>query len=536
MKKRFQIIVVQAFTILAILAIAAAPMVCAADKGISLSRSGHAGVLVSPLPDTYPIMQPDHDTLMEWIRDYEAAVPMSTETLNVPLPPQGARSLLSYLTYTPSQRNQGSCGDCWAWAGTGVMEIDLNMNEQVADRLSVQFINSCFTGSYACCGGNLTDVSDFYTTNPVALPWANSNAPFADANRTCSSGFSIVTCNAINTSPNYPIDAMSVSSISTRYLSQAAAIANIKAVLDAGKAVWFAFYLPDDTSWNAFYNFWNNQAETALWDPDPYCGQSWVTDEGGGHAVLCVGYNDNDPNPANHYWEIVNSWGTANGGRPNGIYRMKMDIDYSCILGYGSGTLTALQWQTLNVDWGTVTADPGECTLVSDGSFENGPPPSSAWTAWGNTVCGGPITDPTVSWSIPAYHGTYASWFGGYCNNTDPVSSYVQQSIQVPADASILTFYANYYRVDSDDPAAPDYLWVKADGTTIFTRELKTANNTYPNWIREVVDISAYRGQTVTLRFEVGSAGTDTGNALVDYIEICTTSGHAMPWMNLLLE
>ena len=35
-----------------------------------------------------------------------------------------SKSLLSYLTSTPAERNRGSCGDCWQWASTGALEID----------------------------------------------------------------------------------------------------------------------------------------------------------------------------------------------------------------------------------------------------------------------------------------------------------------------------------------------------------------------------------------------------------------------------
>ena len=35
---------------------------------------------------------------------------------------QGSKSLLSHLQYTPVQRNQGNCGNCWVWASTGAIE------------------------------------------------------------------------------------------------------------------------------------------------------------------------------------------------------------------------------------------------------------------------------------------------------------------------------------------------------------------------------------------------------------------------------
>jgi len=54
----------------------------------------------------------------------------------------GSYSLLGQIEYTPSERNQGACGNCWVWAGTSVMEVALNSQEGIKDRLSIQYINS----------------------------------------------------------------------------------------------------------------------------------------------------------------------------------------------------------------------------------------------------------------------------------------------------------------------------------------------------------------------------------------------------------
>ena len=309
------------------------------------------------LPKTYPIMRPDEETLMKWIEDYEnAPKAYIDEELKMRMAPRGSQNLLSHLQYTPSERHQGNCGNCWAWAGTGVMEINLDINQSALDRLSVQYINSCDgTGlNYACCGGNLSDVASFYTSNPQAIPWSNTNASWADGVRTCPMGSSLVSCGSVSSSPNYTIDSIQATTITTHVVGQTTAIANIKNILGQNKAIWFGFFLADNTDWNAFSTFWNTQGETALWDPDPYCGHAWVTDEGGGHAVLCVGYNDDDANQDNHYWIMLNSWGTAGGSRPNGLFRMKMNINYDCWIDYYGSPLYALTWQTLDMTWATV--------------------------------------------------------------------------------------------------------------------------------------------------------------------------------------
>ena len=325
-------------------------------------------VLDSSTPSkTFPIMRPDDLTIRIWQDKYERAPRASIdERYHHRVHPRAvartdnagnvmSTNLLGLLTYSPSE-SQGSCGDCWAWAGTRVIGVDLNTQQGKAANLSVQFTNSCY-GYNACCGGWLSDIVDFYNSKLEAIPTSNSNASFQDGNFGCSSSRSVssVSCGSISTSTNYPITAISAATVTTTGVSQATAISNIKNVLNQGKAIWFAFYLPNNAAWNNFYNFWNNQSESALWNPDTYCGQTWNSYEGGGHAVTLVGYDDSSSNTDDHYWIVVNSWGT-NTNRPNGIFRMKMYVNYGCT--FPGLSSYALGFQTLNIGWaGSASGD-----------------------------------------------------------------------------------------------------------------------------------------------------------------------------------
>lgn len=290
---------------------------------------------------TNTIMHPDIETRLRWITAYERA-PLAhiDKDLIFKIPRKGSLSLLSHLKYTPSERDQGACGNCWAWAGAGVMGIALDVEENIFDRLSVQFISSCDT-SMTCCGGGgwLRDFAVFYASEGYAIPWSNSNATWQNGDGNCN-----VLCGTISTSPDYLITSITAETIRTHGVGQAQAIANIKNVLNQNKAVWFGFFMGTQEDWDSFYSFWNTQSKDALWDFDATCGKPY-TSAGGGHAVLCVGYNDNDPN--NAYWMMLNSWGTT-AERPNGIFRMDMDVNYDCADSDGE---YSLYWQTLDVDF-----------------------------------------------------------------------------------------------------------------------------------------------------------------------------------------
>jgi hypothetical protein len=144
---------------------------------------------------------------------------------------------------------------------------------------------------------------------------------------------------------------MTDETISSTGLARETAIANIKNVLHQNRAIFFAFWLPNEAAWNSFYQFWNGSSESAVWSYDAYSGQTFDQQTGGGHAVVCVGYDDTDPN--NRYWIMLNSWGTANGVRPNGLFRVSMDCNYDYWLNYQGSTFSALMWQTAAITFGS---------------------------------------------------------------------------------------------------------------------------------------------------------------------------------------
>ena len=77
--------------------------------------------------------------------------------------------------------------------------------------------------------------------------------------------------------------------------------------------------------------------------------------------------------------------------------------------------------------------------LINDGSFENGPPPGSAWTEVTSTACEW-IGDWSAVWGVAAHDGTYDYWAGGYCGGVPTTSSVSQAGIAVPATDNDLRF------------------------------------------------------------------------------------------------
>jgi len=283
-------------------------------------------------------------------------------TINTVRPPQGSSfSLLSHIKYTPSQRDQGYCGNCWAWAGTALIEVALDVNHINYDRESVQYLNSYYNGgtgsNWACCGGWPSDVASFYgdssTGRGIAIPWANTNAAWADGGQSCSDS-TTVSASSISENPAYPIRSISATTITTLGVGTTQAIANIKNVLTQNKAVDLGFFLPTYNSWygsgppEGFIYSWNHDTESYIFNYDNWSGLTWDPYNGGGHATVIVGWNDVDSNPANWYWIVLNSWGDG-ANRPNGLFHVAMNMNYDDYYVDGGVNYAMMDFETLDI-------------------------------------------------------------------------------------------------------------------------------------------------------------------------------------------
>jgi len=304
------------------------------------------------------IMKLSPENLQRWVEAYNSAptAPMSVSGVQLPSP-MGSLNLLDHLQYDPDERDQGSCGNCWAWAGTGVMEIALDVQNGIEDRLSIQYLNSNYNGgsgtNWACCGGWLTGLANFYASTGKAIPWSNTNASWQDGGLLCSAGSTSVPAGNISTTPYYAITYIEEETITTQEVGEATAIANIMDILDQDKAVWFSYFLATGDDWDNFRSFWLNQPESAIWNPDFSCGHTNPGPNALGHAVLCVGYNDEDGD-SNDYWIMLNSWGT-NTNRPNGLFRLDMHMDYDCTFYLDPDWYYSFYWETLDITYSTTS-------------------------------------------------------------------------------------------------------------------------------------------------------------------------------------
>jgi len=310
------------------------------------------------------VVHPDKDQRQKWNSEYLSAPLATVKTdLKKDLTDVSSLTLLDYLTYNATDRNQEDCGNGWVWAGTGALEVAHSTQNNVYERLSIQYLNSKYknggkspysSADCACNGGSATDFVNFYASsglyqgNKTVIPWNNTNAAFFDGNVT-SSGHSNIEAGLINLTPAYKLQTLETSRVETLNIPQDAAIKNIKKMLENGKPVLMTFYLPDLNSWNEFDRFWNyGLQELSYFDIDSYAGSPY-TSNGGSQMVLVTGYSDNG---TAGYWQCLNSWGTT-VFRPNGTFYINEDMDYSAAYSDYGDKLPVTQWETLNTVFNT---------------------------------------------------------------------------------------------------------------------------------------------------------------------------------------
>ena len=301
-----------------------------------------------------PVMRIDTKFLEKFAKEYtNEDVAFLDPSLTSEIQRTTDYSILDLLYYIAAERTQGGCGNCWMWPSTSIIEIALRVQLGVMEnRLSVQYMNTCGelypTTHIECCGGGtLSWCAAFYKLTGIAIPWTNENAYWQDY--VLIGQCQQVECDEIAKNPNYPISSIVPKSITTQRVSEETAIDNIKNILHQNKGIYFSIQFPDSTDLHHFQNFWRNEDEEDIYDLDYYAGHSWIEDEAVGHALLVVGYHDDESTNDSDYWILLNSWGTR-AGRPNGLIRFDMHMNYS--LKYVDSNYYAFYAETLDVAFG----------------------------------------------------------------------------------------------------------------------------------------------------------------------------------------
>ena len=372
--------------------------------------------------DMFPIMHPDAKERSTWhlehrsLKETNYDIPLHYQLQQARMAGATAQfSLLPYLSYTPSQWNQGNCGDCWMWGSTAAVSIASGVRTGTPALFSIQYMNSSYTTSNPCCGGTAGKFATWYNSVKKLIPWSNQNASYADGGRKCGYA-SGVSASSISTTPNVPLSTITATSVTTTGVGQATAIANIKNVLNQNKAIAFSYMLPTGTGWTNFSTFWRDSSQDTVFKIDNYSGLTWDNNSGGGHLVCLVGYDDSDST-----WIMLNSWG-ASTNRPAGTFKIPQKMNYDSYYVDGGYQYPEFYFSPYEITWpdSPNTVNASIPTPASNLTIPTGTSQSFVGTASGSS----PNATLSYSWNF----GDGGNAVGASANHTftntgaDPIS------------------------------------------------------------------------------------------------------------------
>lgn len=149
---------------------------------------------------------------------------------------------------------------------------------------------------------------------------------------------------------------------------------------------------------------------------------------------------------------------------------------------------------------------------LRNGDFEQG---ATGWTQSstnGRTLIRTSFAPNTVT----PHSGMYGVWLGGAFNET----STIQQLITVEGGAPYLAYW---HWIGSADFCGFDYGYVLINSTAVDTLELCDNNDTN-GWVKRVVNLTAYAGQSVTLRIRATTNGSLNSNWFIDDVAFKATA------------
>jgi hypothetical protein len=160
--------------------------------------------------------------------------------------------------------------------------------------------------------------------------------------------------------------------------------------------------------------------------------------------------------------------------------------------------------------------------LLPNGNFELGPVIWAETSTWEYELIleQYPYGLPA---DIPPYDGRWAAWLGFY----EVEYSTISQQILVPNDHPYLSYWM---WIDSEDLyCGNDVGEVAINGVTVDQYNLCTGTNTY-TWVQRVIDLQAYRGDTVELKFMGLTDQNSKSGLFIDHVAFqASATGSLLP-------
>jgi hypothetical protein len=153
---------------------------------------------------------------------------------------------------------------------------------------------------------------------------------------------------------------------------------------------------------------------------------------------------------------------------------------------------------------------------ILNSDFEQG---SVYWTEY--STHGWPLILQQPDFPLSTYNGTWAVWLGGDYDET----SYIEQEVSVPADQPYLSYM---HWIQSQDVCGYDFGKVLVNGVVATSYDLCSNNNTI-GWVKKVVNLSAYAGQSVRIQLRAECDSVYNSNLFIDNVTFQSSAQSTYP-------
>jgi hypothetical protein len=153
-------------------------------------------------------------------------------------------------------------------------------------------------------------------------------------------------------------------------------------------------------------------------------------------------------------------------------------------------------------------SSPGESTIMN-GGFENGPDGSWIEESSNDLVL---ILDDFLPTTITPHTGDWAVWMGG----SEEEQAAISQKVLVPSGKS-LSFW--YWSASEETNCGADVATVMVNQAVISEINLCASADT-DHWTKRTLDLNAYAGTTINLKFYIQTNGSLNSNLFLDDVSI----------------
>lgn len=143
--------------------------------------------------------------------------------------------------------------------------------------------------------------------------------------------------------------------------------------------------------------------------------------------------------------------------------------------------------------------------LLPNGNFEQG---RVIWQEYSQQGYALLYTITQTPNAAPPHSGNWAAWLGGALGET----SFIQQTVTVPTERPILSYW---HWIASEDECGYDFGGVLVNNSVIEIYPLCNSQDTH-GWALHTVDLSSYKGKTITLQIRAETDALYNSNLFID--------------------